>query len=119
MENLKVYSKFMFISYVIALILLCLVSVLLTYTNIDDSMLLTFVFVIVIISNLIGSTLTSRKIKKRGFFTGLIFGVIYFLIIYLMSIIFYTGFFINETVLMYLLMASVSGVIGGIVGVNI
>lgn len=73
MENLKVYSKFMVISYIIALILLCLVSVLLTYTNIDDSMLLTFVFVIVIITNLIGSTLTSRKIKKRGLLTGLVF----------------------------------------------
>lgn len=119
MEGIKTYSKFLAISYLIAFILLCLVAVIFTYTNINDNMLLTFVFAIVVISNLIGSTLTSRKIKRRGIVTGIVFGTIYFILIYIFSAIFYTGLSVNNTVLMYLLMTSVSGIVGGVVGVNL
>ena len=119
MENIKQYSKFLILSYVMAIILLCLVSVVFAYTNINDSLINIFVFVIVVITNLFGSTLTSRKIKKRGLLVGLLFGIIYFLIIYLLSAILYTGFFVNKAVGLYLLITSVSGIVGGVIGVNI
>lgn len=119
METLKNYSKFMGLSYLLAVILLCIASVILAYTNVSDNMLLTFVFVIVVITTLIGSTLLARKVKKRGLIYGLIFGLIYFLVVYLISVIFYNGFVFNNTVAMYLLMCTVSGIIGGIIGVNI
>ncbi len=119
MENVKQYTKFLILSYVIAIVLLSLSAVIFAYTNINDSLINIFVFVIVVITNLIGSTLTSRKIKKRGLLIGLLFGIIYFLIIYLLSAIFYTGFFVNKAVGLYLLMTSVSGIVGGVIGVNI
>ena len=119
MEYIKHYTKFMLLSYIIAIVLLSLVSVVFAYTNINDSLINIFVFVIIVITNLIGSTLTSRKIKKRGLIIGLIFGIIYFLIIYMLSVIFYTGFFVNKAVGLYLLISSISGMVGGIVGVNI
>ncbi len=119
MENIKQYTKFLLISYAIAIVLLCLSAVVFAYTNINDSLINIFVFVIIVITNLIGSVLLSSKIKKRGLLVGLLFGIIYFLIIYLLSAIFYTGFFINKAVGLYLLMSSVSGIVGGIIGVNI
>lgn len=118
MNNIKSYTKFLAISYIIAIILLCLASVIFAYTSIEDKLLVYFVFGIIIISNLIGSMLVSKKIKKRGLFTGLLFGLIYFIIIYLISAIFYTGIFFNESVLMYLITTAVSGIIGGVIGVN-
>lgn len=118
MGNVKSYVKFLVISYIIAIILLCLASVIFAYTSINDSLLVYFVFGIIIVSNLIGSMLVSRKIKKRGLFTGMLFGIIYFVIIYLISAIFYTGIFFNEAVLMYLITTAVSGIIGGVIGVN-
>ena len=99
--------------------LLSLSAVIFAYTNINDSLINIFVFVIVVITNLIGSTLTARKIKKRGLLIGLLFGIIYFLIIYLLSAILYTGFFVNKAVGLYLLMTSASGIVGGVIGVNI
>lgn len=119
MEKVKQYTKYLLISYIIAIILLCVSSVIFAYTNINDSLINVFVFVIIIITNLIGSTLTSRKIKKRGLIVGMLFGIIYFLIIYLLSAIFYTGFFINKAVGLYLLISSISGIVGGVIGVNI
>lgn len=113
------YLKYLVISYLIALVLLCLTGVIFAYTNINDSLINTFVFVIVVITNLIGSTLISRSIKKRGLIVGLIFGFIYFLVIYLLSVLLYTGFFLNSAVGMYLGLALISGVIGGVIGVNL
>lgn len=119
MENIKQYTKFLILSYIIAIVLLGLSSIIFAYTNINDSLINIFVFVIIVITNLIGSTLTSRKLKRRGLFVGLIFGIIYFLIIYLLTAILYTGFFVNKAVGLYLLMTSVSGIVGGVIGVNI
>lgn len=119
MMYLKEYFKSLMISYIVALIMLCLSAVTFAYTSINDSLLLVFVFVIVVISNLIGSTMLNRKIKKRGLVTGIAFSLIYFLILYFISIIFYTGFFFNQTLLIYLAITLISGAIGGIIGVNI
>ena len=119
MENIKQYTKFLILSYIIAIILLSVSSVLFAYTNINDSLINIFVFVIIVITNLIGSMLTSRKLKRRGLLVGLIFGIIYFLIIYLLTVILYTGFFVNKAVGLYLLMTTISGAVGGVIGVNI
>lgn len=119
MYGVKQYAKYLMLSYVVALVLLCLTAILFAYTNINDSLINTFVFVIVVITNLIGSTITSRKLKKRGLLTGLIFGLIYFLIIYLLSALLYTGFFVNNAVFMYLGLSAIGGIVGGIIGVNI
>lgn len=119
MENIKQYTKFLILSYTIAIILLSLSATLFAYTNINDNLINIFVFVIIVITNLLGSLFLSRKIKKRGLITGLLFGIIYFLIIYLMTSIFYTGFFINKAAGLYLLITSISGMVGGIIGVNV
>ena len=119
MEYIKQYTKFLILSYTIAIVLLCLSSFIFAYTKINDSLINIFVFVIIVVTNLIGSTLLSRKIKKRGLLMGLLFGIIYFSIIYFLTAILYTGFFVNKAVGLYLLMSSVSGVVGGVIGVNI
>ena len=119
MESVKEYTKFLIISFIAALILLCLTGVIFAYTNINDSLINIFVFVIIVITNLLGSTMLSHKIKRRGLLVGLIFGLLYFIIIYLISVIFYTGFFVNKDVGLYLLLTSIAGIIGGIIGVNI
>lgn len=119
MNTLKEYTKFMVISILIGVIITCLIGVLLAYTNINDNMLGTLIFVGTAISIFIGSTMLNRKFKKRGYLYGLIFGLIFFLLIYTFSCLLSTSFIFNTTVLIYLLMAIVSGAIGGIIGVNI
>ena len=119
MENVKQYTKFLILSYVIAIILLSLSAVIFAYTNINDSLINIFVFLLFFLTNLIGSTLISRKLKKRGLISGLIFSLIYFSIIYLLTAILYTGFFINSAVGMYILICVASGIVGGVIGVNV
>lgn len=119
MEYIKQNSKYLLFSYGIALILLCLTGVLFAYTKINDNLINIFVFVIVVISILIGSTLLTHKIKRRGLLLGVIFGLIYFSILYFLSVILYTGFFINKEVGIYFIISVLSGAFGGIIGVNL
>lgn len=119
MNTLKEYTKFIFLSIIIGFILTCLIGVLLAYTNINDNMLGTLVFVATAISIFIGSTLLNRKFKKRGYLYGLIFGLIFFILIYTFSSILASSLIFNTTVLIYILMAIISGAVGGIIGVNI
>lgn len=118
MLYIKEYTKFMVIAYVLAMILLCLSAVIFTYTNINDGYMDTFVYVIVGITNLVGSMFVARKIKTRGIILGVIFGLIYFLLIYLLSGVTF-GFVINVSVMVYLVTAILTGALGGILGVNI
>ncbi len=117
MVYIKQYTKFMMIAYTLAFILLCLTAVLFTYTNINDGYIDTFVYVIVGMTNLIGSMLVARKIKEKGIILGMVFGLIYFLLIYLLSGISF-GFVMNVSVAIYLATALLTGMFGGILGVN-
>ena len=119
MEKLKYYTLSLAISFVIAAILLSLTACIFAYTNINDRYLQTFVFASIVISVLVGSTLLSRNIKQKGLFLGAIFGVIYVLIVYLFTSLAYTGFFISNTLAIYLGVALLAGLIGGVIGVNI
>lgn len=119
MVNIKNYSISLIISFLITIIGISLSSCIFAYTNIDDRHLQSFVFGIILFSVLVGATILSRKIKQKGLIFGGIFGIIYCLILYISSAIAYTGFFISNTLLIYLLISFFSGVIGGIIGVNI
>ena len=119
MDILKEYTKFMVISLLIEIIITCLIGVLLAYTNINDNMMGTLIFVGTAISIFSGSTLLNRKIKKKGYLYGLIFGLINFIIIYTFSSLFFSTLTINTTVLVYLIMSIIIGAVGGIIGVNI
>ena len=118
MLYIKEYTKFMALAYVLAMILLCLSAVIFTYTNINDGYMDTFVYVIVGITNLVGSLLVARKIKEKGIILGVVFGLIYFLLIYLLSGVTF-GFVMNVSVMVYLVTAVLTGALGGILGVNI
>ena len=117
MLYIKEYTKFMVVAYMLAMVLLCLVAVLFTYTNINDGYMDTFVYVIVGITNLIGSLFVARRIKEHGIVLGIIFGLIYFILIYLLSGVMF-GFVMNVSVGIYLLTALLTGMFGGVLGVN-
>jgi len=105
MDILKEYTKFMIFSILFGLIITCLIGVLLAYTNINDNMMGTLIFVGAAISIFSGSMLLNRKIKKRGYLYGLIFGLIFFILIYGFSALAASSLIMNTTVLVYLIMS--------------
>ena len=106
-------------SILITLILLFIYAILLTSTNIPESTMSVVVITITGISILIGSSISSFKIKKRGIVNGGFVGLIYIITIYLISSIALMGFSMNITSIIMLTVAIVIGMIGGIIGVNL
>jgi putative membrane protein (TIGR04086 family) len=68
---------------------------------------------------LIGSSISTLKIKKNGILNGSMVGLIYISAIYIISSIISTEFSLNINSIIMIASAILSGIIGGIIGVNI
>ncbi len=119
MEKIKRYSISLLISFIVSIVLLIITSVIFAYTNINDKHLQTFVLGVVMLSVLIGSTLLLKKIKEKGLLYGAIYGLIFCLIIYIINVVAFSGFFVSNTLGIYFAICILSGIIGGVIGVNI
>lgn len=118
MEMIKEYSKTLFISICMGLVLVCLSACIMTYTNINDTMMPILVYTSVGVGVFAGSTMLGKRVKEKGYLYGALFGFIFFSIIYIFTVVSFKGFFANATAGIYLLTSLVSGAIGGILGVN-
>ena len=126
MENMQVNEnktiinilKGVGISLIATVILLIIFSIILTYTNIQESAINPVIMIITAISILIGSSLGNIKIKKNGLVNGGLIGGIYILIIYLISSILNWKFSLNIQSVIMIVTAVIFGILGGIIGVN-
>ena len=107
------------ISMLLTLILLTIYSALLSFTNISENTITPVVLVMTGISILIGSSMSSIHIKKQGMLNGGLVGLIYMLFIYSLSSIFLVGFEINLNCILMITTGVITGMLGGIIGVNL
>lgn len=114
-----VLLKGIIISFVLTLISVFIFSIVLTYTNITESTIFPVIVFITALSILIGSSLSTIKINKNGILNGGAIGLIYILMLYLISSLTSTGFALTTQAIILMLSATVAGMLGGIVGVNI
>ena len=106
------------ISIILSLILLTIYAALLSYTSISESTMVPVIITITGISILIGSSISSMHIKKQGMLNGALVGLIYMLTIYILSSIFLSSFEININSILMISVGIVTGMIGGVIGVN-
>lgn len=104
---------------ILTLILLLIFATLLTYTNLKENTINPVIIVITGISILVGSSISTLKIKKNGLINGFFVGLIYIITIYLISSIILTGFKVNFYSIIMILVSIIMGMIGGIIGVNL
>ena len=107
------------LAILISVILLFIYATILTYTDIQETTMLSVIFTVVGISILTGSMISVRKIRKNGMLNGAIVGLIYIIILYLSSSICLTGFSLTLNSFAMLIVGIITGIIGGIIGVNI
>ena len=103
----------------ITLILLLIYALLLCYTNLPETTMVPVVICVSGISILIGSSISSMKIKSKGMLNGALVGLIYMVTIYFISSIVATGFALDVKSVIMILVRIVTGIVGGIIGVNI
>ena len=106
------------ISLITTVILLIIFSIILTYTNIQESVINPVIMIITAISILIGSSLGNIKIRKNGLINGGLIGAIYIILIYLISSILNWKFSLNVQSIVMITISVIFGILGGIIGVN-
>lgn len=106
------------ISIVATLVLLIIFAVLLTYTNINENTMPTVIIIVTALSILIGSQITTSKIKKNGILNGALVGIIYILLLYIISSCITRNFSLNNYSIIMMATSILIGGIGGIIGVN-
>lgn len=107
------------VSIILSLILLFIYAVVLVNTTVQENTIKPVVIVITCISILIGSSISSIKIKKNGIVNGLCVGGGYICTLYILSSIAITGFKMDMVSLIMIFSGILVGGIGGIIGVNI
>lgn len=107
------------IAIIFSIIVLTIFAILLTYTNIPESTITPVVLTITGVSILIGSTISTRKIKKNGLLYGGAVGLIYIILLYITSSISISGFSLSSGSFIMLVVGAITGMIGGIIGVNL
>ncbi len=97
---------------------LLIFALLLAYTNMSETMITPIVITVSGMSILIGSIISSRKIRKQGLINGGLVGLIYITVIYLLSSIIQGDFGVNMYAIIMIFVCILAGCLGGIIGVN-
>ncbi|MCF6465915.1 TIGR04086 family membrane protein [Clostridium sp. Cult2] len=111
--------KSLAISFVLTLILVLIVSTLLTYTSLKESKIPLLNTMIMIFSITIGSIYMAIKVEENGWLNGGIIGGLYFIILILLNYLFIKPFMLDIYSISKFFIALTTGIIGGIIGVNI
>lgn len=117
-KNLVRIIKGSLFAIITSAILLLFFAVLLCYTSLSENTMLPVILVVTGISILIGSMVSTRKIRKNGILNGGMVGFIYIIILYLISSLFLAGFSLTFNSFIMVIVGVVTGMIGGIIGVN-
>ena len=105
-------------AYILTLIVLLLYNVLLTFTNISTDSIAIVTSFITTISSAFGGFYTCKHIKEKGLFYGVLVGLLYIILLIVMYYLAKENYILDITVLYKSILVSLSGGIGGVLGVN-
>jgi len=111
--------KGLLLSYIITFVLILMFSMLLTFSNLREgktSLLNTLVMIISITS---GGIYVAGKVKEKGWINGGVLGISYYFILILLNILLLRPIIIDMFSISKLIIAFTTGIIGGIIGINI
>ncbi|MCK9444623.1 MAG: TIGR04086 family membrane protein [Tissierellaceae bacterium] len=112
-------GKGLILSFIITGVSILVFSVLLAYTKIGEGIIPLVNTIVLMLSIAIGSIYLSAKIKEKGWINGGILGIAYYLILLILGLGFVRPMLSEVFLVSRLIISAVSGVIGGIIGINI
>lgn len=117
-NGIVIILKGSLISIIATIVLLMIFAAVLTYSNINENSMPTVIIVVTVLCILVGSQITTSKIKRNGIVNGALVGAIYILALYLISSIISKDFSLNIYSIIMMATSILIGGIGGIIGVN-
>lgn len=119
MEYLKNYLISILSFGISITVFLIIISLVFAYTNINDTYIDSAIFLAMSLSAFISSFFLCKKIKKKGLVHGVTINIISVLIIFIISCILNGSVTFTNTLGIYVAICSLTGIVGGILGVNV
>ncbi len=119
LEKVIYLGKGLLLSYIITVILIILFSLLLTFSPLTEGRTPLLNTIVMIVSIVSGSVYVATKTKEKGWINGGILGLGYYLILLLLNLAFLKPVTFDLLSLSKLAITSITGVIGGIIGINL
>ncbi len=101
------------------LIMILVLSMVLSFTNVKENVIMPTVIFISSFSILMGGFLVAKKVSEKGIIYGSVLGFCYMLLLYLISSIMNFNFSLNANAIMMIVFGVIGGAIGGVLGVNL
>ncbi len=105
-------------SYMLTLIILLIYNLILTYTSISSNSITMVTSFITTISAAFGGFYACKHIKEKGLMYGFIVGICYIVLLIILFYLAKENYIFDITLLYKAILVSVSGGIGGVIGVN-
>ncbi|ABK61269.1 MULTISPECIES: TIGR04086 family membrane protein [Clostridium] len=106
-------------SFFLTLTMLIVYSIVTYFTKFNPKVDSVFFVVVTAFSVMYGTLYAVKKIKKKGWITGLLVSIFYILIVFLVSAINGRGFAISSLTILRMFLAIFVGTLSGMLGVNI
>lgn len=117
--NIRIYGRGLIRGYIISLFLFLIVAILITYTSIRESSIPLITSIIMIVGIVFSAISSSIHIKSKGWLHGGIVGLVFVLILVILSKMFISDYSIDRIALYKIGLGMGTGIIGGMLGVNI
>lgn len=118
-NNCKNYIFAIVTFFTLTFSLIFISSLIFAYTNLNDKYIDLTLYIILGIASFISSFILCKKVKKRGLVNGIGINIFCILILFIISCILNNNICINTTLGFYTLISVISGMLGGILGVNV
>lgn len=105
-------------SLVITFVLFMIFAFVLFLSRMNEMQISGGVFIISVISLILGGMIASKQAQKAGFLHGAIVAACYLIVVFLGSVIINRGFFFNMRMVTMTIGCLCAGIFGGIIGIN-
>ncbi|WDV47540.1 TIGR04086 family membrane protein [Clostridiaceae bacterium M8S5] len=112
-------TKSLVLSFLITLVFFVIYALILTYSSLSESTIPAVNTAIMITSVSAGSISMTKKVHNRGWLNGGLVGILYMIVIVIFSSLYNRTFCMDSYVFIKSLIGLFSGVISGIIGINL
>jgi len=111
--------KTLFLAFVISFVCIIIYSIILSFTSVSDDTMAIITQVITMISIVVAALYCGKKVRSKGWLYGMIVGLLFVLLMIPISMIWGQTPVFDKYFVAKIIMGSLVGLIGGIIGVNI
>lgn len=119
LTGLKVCFKTVVCAFLITIILMGVLALCICFTPLPETAVTPSVYVLNYVSVFLAGLISAAKAKRKGFVVGGISGALYMLFVYLLGCFLFGGIAFTKEIALNIFYCLVTGMAGGIVGINI